>query len=160
MSKMKAAVFAACGQEVMTLMGDPQQLLPRAALLADLGIEAIITDSVASKKTSRPLPFGLWQIDPVLTVPQPLRRWSLFRNSRPSLHQVLEVASSSKHRLVMINLADTDRKELLGSKGLFQEIATACQEKRLTASTVSEMAAQLAKLNKVTPQRSILKRAA
>ncbi len=162
LSNLQATVQAASGQSVSIVVGDPQQLRSRAALLADLGIGAVIsaTQQPGPTKPPRQLPCGLWQFDPSLSVPQPRSRWSWLTARRPSLQQLLSAETSGSFKVATIDLAQATDRDLQSCEPLLQEIAEAARQQQLQLATVSAMAAALASQREVKPQRSILRRAA
>jgi len=162
LANLQAAVKAASGQDVSVVMGDPQQLRSRTALLADLGIGAVVSRSQPSgpSKPPRLLPCGLWQFEPTVSIPQPRRRWSLLPTRRPSVKQLLNADSANHQQVVAIDLGQTNGRELQGCEQLLGEIAEAHLRKQLRVATISEFAVELASRHEVKPQRSILRRAA
>ena len=162
LANFQATVQAASGQEVSVVVGDPQQLRSRAALLADLGIGAVITgiQQPGPTKPPRQLPCGLWQFDPAMTLPQPRHRWSWLTSRRPNLQQLLADETSGNLKVAAINLGQASDRDLQGCEQLLQEISESVRQQQLRVATVSEMAAELASQREVKPQRSILRRAA
>ncbi len=162
LANLQAAVQAVSGQEVSVVVGDPQQLRSRAALLADLGICAVVADSLqpGPAKPPRQLPCGLWQFDPAMSLPQASHRWSWLTARRPTLKHLLAAETSGDQKVVTIDLERANNRELQGCEQLLQEIAEASSQRQLQVATVRELALALASEREVRPQRSILRRAA
>jgi len=152
-----AAVRAVAGQQASVVVGDPRQLRPRAAMLAELGIGAVVSDgqSTFAAKPPKQLPCGLWQLEPTVRVAGTKRRWTLLPARRMSLTQVLDSRMAAEAVLIEIAADEMSRCE-----NLLHEIAQAAGEQQLVVSTVSQIAAKLASQHEVKPQRSILRVAA
>ncbi len=162
LANLQAEVLAVSGHEVSVVAGDPQELRSRAALLADLGIGAVVSGSQPSgpAKPPRLLPCGLWQFDSALNIPQPCHRWSWLTMRRPTLRHLMGSETSGKQKVVAIDLGKANSRELQGCGQLLQEIADASRQRQLNVATVSTLAALQRSKRKVKPQRSILRRAA
>lgn len=162
LSNSQLAVQAVSGHEVTTVVGDPQQLRSRAALLADLGIGAVLSHLQASQtptrqtKPPRPLPCGLWQLDSSVSIPQPRRLWSLLAGRRVTTQQL---QAAAPQQVVAIDLSSMSGRDLSSCGQLFREIADAVQRQQLRVATICELANQLASKNEIKPQRSILRAA-
>lgn len=162
LSNSQGAVQAVSGHEVSTVVGDSQQLRSRAALLADLGIGAVLSHFRASQtptsqiKPPRPLPCGLWQLDASVSIPQPRRLWSLLAGRRVTAQQLLAAAPQ---QVVAIDVSGMSGRDQSGCGQLFREIADAVQNQKLRVTTIRELATQLASKNEIKPQRSILRAA-
>ena len=162
LTNRQAAIQATSGQTVTVVWGDPEQLRARTALLDDLGITTVLASlsPATSEKPLRPLPSGLWQMTPTLSIPQPRRRWALlpFRG-RGSKHLVAK-ATSGQPLVISIEVGLLSARDLKNCVVLFEEIATANRQRLLSVVTASELVAQFATRHEVKPQRSILRRAA
>lgn len=157
LSNSQAAVQAVSGHEVSTVVGDPQQLRSRAALLADLGIGAVLSNSTTSQiKPPRPLPCGLWQLDSSVSIPRPRRLWSLLAGRRVTAQQL---QAAAPQQVVAIDLSSMSGRDLSGCGQLLREIADAVQGQQLRVATIRELGSQLASKNEIKPQRSILRAA-
>jgi len=162
LADLQAAVYAISGHKISVVAGDPEQLRSRAALLADLGIAAVVSGSQqpGPAKPPRLLPCGLWQFDPAMTLPQPRHRWSWLTARRSTLRRLLAAETSGDHKVVAIDLAQASDRDLQGYEQLLHEIADGSRQQPLRVATVRELAAELASQREVQPQRSILRRAA
>ncbi len=162
LANLQAAVRTVSGQEVTVVVGDPQQLRSRAALLADLGIGAVVSEThqTGPARPPRLLPCGLWQFDPAMNVPQLRHRWSWLTARRLTLKHLLATETSSNQKIAAIDLGQVNDRELKGCEKLLQEIAETVHQRQLQVATVSELAAELVSQREVKPQRSILRRAA
>jgi len=162
LANFQSAVQDASGQELSVVVGDPQHLRSRAALLADLGIAAVISGSCpsGSAKPPRLLPCGLWQFDPEMNIPQPRHRWSWLTARRLTLKNLLAAETSCNQKVLAFDLGRMNSRELHGCERLLQEIAEAAGQRQLQVTTVSKLAAELASRREVKPQCSILRRAA
>jgi len=160
LSRRQAAISEASGHVVTAVFGDPLQLRARTTLLADLGITAVVANCPdTDMKTPRPLPSGLWQVEPTLTIPQP-RRWGLLPVRRIKAARISASAAINQPAVISIALDQLTARELQACDVLFQEIGESQQQGLLAAVTVSELALQTASRYEVKPQRSILRRAA
>ena len=150
------------GKEVSAVLGDAQALRSRAALLADFGIRAVISDARDSTagKPPRLLPCGLWQFDTALSVPQSRGLWSVLPGRRPNVKPLLAAALAGTPQMIVIDLAQLRARELQGCLSLLSEIAAARREQQVRVTKVSDLADALSSRNVVKPQRSILRRAA
>lgn len=159
LANLQASVQAVNGQQVTTVVGDPQQLRSRAALLANLGVAAIVSapSSAAPTQAARQLPCGLWQLQPSVSLPRPSGRWSLLPRRRPSLAQLV---GERRLGVAALDLSLASPRDLRHFATLLDEIGQASRSQKLKVSTVSEIAAQLTQQSEVKPQRSILRRAA
>ncbi|NOZ39410.1 MAG: hypothetical protein GXP24_04190 [Planctomycetes bacterium] len=162
LANFQSAVQDASGQKLSVVVGDPQQLRSRTALLADLGIGAVVSGVQPSgpAKPPRLLPCGLWQFDPTMNIPQPRHRWSWLTARRPTLKNLLAAETSCNQKVLAFDLGRMNSRELHGCERLLQEIAEAAGRRQLQVETVSKLAAELASRREVKPQRSILRRAA
>lgn len=158
LANLQAGLLAVTGKPLSVVAGDPQQLRSRAAMLADLGISAVLPDQLpaAGSKPPRQLPCGLWQLDPTISLPQQRGRWSLLPTRRPSLSQAVGGATC----IVSLDLAQASSRDLQSFTRLLEEAAQGRRDQQLNVVRVSQLAAQLAQRNEVKPQRSILRRAA
>ncbi len=158
---LQASVQQLAGSPLSTVQGDAVQLRSRAALLSDLGVNAVVSETQTSQPAKpRALPCGIWQLDAVVSIPQPRGRWSVFPTRRPSVKQLLEDDGASNPRVVAIDFAAVGSRDLQSCESLLREISQAVEQQQLQVATVSTLAAELTKLHQVKPQRSILRRAA
>lgn len=161
LTSRQAEVTSVSGVPVTTIVGDSQQLRARTALLADLGISAVLSDSASAEvgKPPRLLPCGLWQLNPTVPLPQQRKKWSVLSTRRLSVEQLLARGSVSLPIVVEINLEKLAGRAWADCQNLMQEIAAANRRKLLSVATISEVVARLASQNEVKPQRSILRMA-
>jgi hypothetical protein len=137
--------------------------LPRASverLLRQSGVRAIIISNPAARVTTiRPLPFGVWEFQPHLSVPN-RRRWlsALIRNSRGLT--VAEDASPSAASIDLGRVGSLNSRSWRDVEQLVDQAAEACHGGFARAATIAELAAELADHSAARPQRSILKIAA
>ena len=161
LSNLQAGIESLTGQNVRAVAGDPQQLRARAALLADLGVTAIVSEAQAedSAKPPRQLPCGLWQLDPSIALPRARSRWSLVPSRRPTIKRLLE-GGAATGTILSIDLATAAPRDMQLFDRLMQEAAEASRQQFLSVVTISELATSLTHQHEVKPQRSILRRAA
>ena len=162
LSNRQAAVQATSGHVVSVIAGDPQQLRARAALLADLGIRAVVSQSHAAAvaKPPRLVPCGLWQLEASVTLPQRRHRWSLLPTRRLTIARLLSMNPVRQPITVAIDPGQLSGRDLHRCQQLLQDIAAAKNQQLLKVATVSEVVAQLASQHEIKPQRSILRMAA
>jgi len=162
LANLQATVLAVSGQDVSVVSGDPQQLRSRAALLADLGIVAVVSElqPPGPPKPPRQLPYGLWQFDRTMTIPQLRHRWSWLTSRRPTLKQLFAAETSGNTKVVTIDLGQAKARELQECEQLLQEIAKGSCQRQIRVTTIGQRAAELASEHAAKPQRSILRLAA
>ena len=162
----RLAALQAAGAAATTLVvGKPQLLRSRTAVLAEQGIRAVLTGSVerSTEAKSRPLPCGLWQLAPNVQVPQ-LRRlplWWPFH--RTSARQLIAAGTATGAIIVAVQSAQLGRssaRSLQQIEKLLREVAWAASRNQLALTTVGQIVAELAIAREVKPQRSILRLAA
>jgi len=159
-----SAVAAAGGASTPLVVGDPRLLRPRAAILAEQGIAGIFApqQNGSTPAKLRPLPCGLWQLEPSFCIPPKRSLLNFWTRRCPSTKQLLATAGADT-TLVMVQSSEFGRSgasALQGLEKLLREISWAASRDQLTVSTVGEMLAELADQRAVKPQRSILRAAA
>lgn len=158
-TNLQAGLQAISGTEVSVVAGEPHQLRSRAALLADMGISVVVplAPSTSEAKQPRQLPYGLWQLDPTVTLPRARTRWSLLPARRPCVAQLTSAGPSSLAALTLSQASNSDVNSYLK---LLQEVATSSRQDEIKVVTAGQMATALSSQNETKPQRSILRRAA
>ncbi len=161
LANLQAGVQAITNQSLSVVAGDPQHLRSRASLLANLGIRAVVADGHVQDVTTtlRQLACGLWQFEKSLGFPGQRKRWSFLPTRQPSLLQLVGGDANSP-RVVAINLGEANSNDEKVFTQLLQEAAQASREQTLKVVSIGELADQLTDQHEVTPQRSILRRAA
>lgn len=162
LASLQAEVTSTFGRHSSVVAGDGQQLRSRAGVLAEMGIGAVVStfSTSESDKPARPLPCGLWQLDPTCNIPQPRSRWSILPARQPNAKKLCTAGVAGAPQIIAVDLANLGRRDLHGCASLVGEVAEACQRQELRVAKISELAAELTKRNEVKPQRSILRRAA
>jgi len=158
------AVFRCTGNNLSLAAGDPELLRPRTAILADRGIRGVLsTASPRSGGTSpKLLPSGLWQLDPLLELPQTslLGRWLPMR--RVIAKKILGCERSGEVFVIRIDasrLSRANARTLQSFDALLREFSWAASCDKVALVTAGEVIAQLTKSRKVKPQQSILRAA-
>jgi len=164
LSSRISALNTASGTPTQLVVGDPQLLRSRAAILAEQGISGIFSerpDSSAPAKL-RPLPCGLWQLEPSFCIPPKRSLFNFLSRRCPSTKQLLATEGANT-TLVLVQSAELGQagaRALQGLEKLLREISWAASRDQLVVSTVGETLAELANQRAVKPQQSILKAAA
>jgi len=164
LSSRIVALANASGISTCMVVGEPQLLRSRAAILAEQGITGVFSErqDCSTPAKLRPLPCGLWQLEPSFCIP-PRRSWINFLTRRcPSTKQLL-ASKGENTTFVMVQSADFgqgDARVLQSLEKLLREISWAASRAQLIVSTVGETLAELANQRVVKPQQSILKDAA
>jgi|GEM_PF-4182852 len=151
------------GQNCSVVMGDPQALRARTALLADQGITAVVAVAPPSRQAAHPprqLPCGLWQLEPTHSLPRPRSRWALLPARHLAMPQLLKSRTAAQPAVIAIAPEQLSSRNLKNCEDLLRAISAAQRGQELTVVTISALAAQLASQHAVKPQRSILRRAA
>jgi len=159
-----SALAAASEASLSLVVGDPQLLRPRAAILAEQGILGVFAprQNCLAPAKLRPLPCGLWQLEPSFCIPPKRTLVNFWARGCPSTKQLLATAGAGT-MLVMVQSAELGQagaRALQGLEKLLREISWAASREQLIVSTVGEMLAELADQRTVKPQRSILRSAA
>ena len=162
LSDRQAALQTIAGKTASVVVGDPVQLRARSALLANLGIEAVVADGTSAEASHQPrqLPCGLWQFRPAVALPRTRHRWSLLPARRLTAAQLLATASAFQPQLLAIDVAKMSVRAWQDCERLVQEIAAAVKNRQAALLSIREAAAKLTSQRAVKPQRSILRRAA
>ena len=163
LATLQQEVRASLGQGIAAAVGNAQELRSRAAVLADFGICAVLSDArdSAAGKPPRLLPCGLWQFQPACHIPYRSRGlWSFLPARRPILKQMLATAAAGNPQVIAIDCGQLGRRELDGCVSLLREIAEARRRQQIRVAKISALATELTSRNAVKPQRSILRRAA
>ncbi len=159
-----AALSAAAETRAQLVVGDPQLLRSRAAILAEQGIEGVFFDQQdrSSPAKPRPLPCGLWQFRPSVSLTQKRRLVSLLLGRHPTVKRLVAI-ESAETQLLMVRSAELGRTGAGGLQRLeklLREISWAASRDQLLVSTVRNTLAELSNQRAVKPQRSILRVAA
>jgi hypothetical protein len=151
--------FNSAGPPISTIQLDAS--LPRGnfeRLLRPAGVRAVVTTAAAGGTSSmRPLPFGIWEFVPQLTVPR-TGLWSSLFSAKKTLMPLLGAP--------VVASIDLGRVGSASSRGwhkverLVQQAAAACREGAARNLTIAELAAKLSGKTQARPQRSILRMAA
>jgi len=158
------ALAAASGASTHLVVGSPQLLRPRAAILAEQGITGVFAqqkDGPTPVKL-RPLPCGLWQLEPSFCIPPKRSLINFWARRCPSTKQLL-ATGGTETTLVMVQSSEFGRsgaRALQGLEKLLREISWAASRDQLIVTTVGETLIKLADGRAVKPQRSILRAAA
>ena len=150
--------FEAAGRAVATLCVDAE--LPRGQVerqLAQQGVGAIVTGAASEAAAIRPLPFGVWQMEPAGTLPSQ-RRW--FRRVGGVPQDFFSTVASPM--VASVDLAAVGATESRGWRELEKAIdqaATAVDRGQIRMATVADLTAELARQGASRPQRSILRAA-
>ena len=142
------------------MVGDPQLLRSRAAILAEQGISGVFSERSgrSSPALPRPLPCGLWHLEPSFCIPRKFRLANLLGKRRLSAKHLL-ADGRAKTTLVMVQSADLGHAGARGLRGiekLLREISWAASRHQLIVSTVGELLAELVSQRTVKPQQAIL----
>ncbi|MCH2115810.1 MAG: hypothetical protein MK171_12980 [Pirellulales bacterium] len=160
-----AALRDATRTDYSLVVGDANELRKRASVLADNGISAILSspDARTGPAAPRPLACGLWQLQASWEQPFPRRRWRSFL-PRPSIARaVIAAGATCGTTFAVISAAQLGRqstRSLHAIEKMLHEVANAVSSKRLAVVKLSEVVSGLMRHRKITPQRSILRRAA
>jgi len=150
--------FNSAGLPISTIQLDAS--LPRGnfeRLLRQAGVRAVVTAAAGGTPSMRPLPFGIWEFVPQLTVPR-TGLWSSLFSAKKTLMPLLGAP--------VVASIDLGRVGSAGSRGwreverLVQQAAAACREGAARSLTIAELAAELSGKTQARPQRSILRMAA
>ncbi|MCG8451081.1 MAG: hypothetical protein MI725_16050 [Pirellulales bacterium] len=160
-----AALRSLSGVETTLVVGDAAELRPRTAILAQQGVGAILSScpAPASQAAPRPLPCGLWQLQPSLSLPLPRRLWRLLPAGRCTAKQLVALGMSNGPILILINaakLCEASPRGLQAFEKLLREVSWAARYRQLTLARMSDVVAELASQRRIKPQRSILHAAA
>lgn len=159
-----ATLSDASEADAQLLVGDPQLLRSRATILAELGIVGVFFDQQdrSTPAKPRPLPCGLWQLQPSICLPQKRRLANLLSRRQTSVKRLLAL-DTAETAILMVRSAELGRsgaRALRGLEKLLREISWAASRDQLIVSTVGETLAELTSQRVVKPQRSILRVAA
>lgn len=149
----------ASSDDVTMILGKASHLRNRAAILAREGIGAILDPSLVKAPNPKPLPCGLWQLQPAMRLPQPSSIWKLLSKSKMSLNKLTAFTKS----IVLIDageLNSLNARKILSIENFLKEISHTASRGQISVSTVSCLISDLADQRKIKPQRSILRRAA
>jgi hypothetical protein len=158
-----AGLTKSTGAAPTLVVGDLQAMRPRMTTLSQHSVGAIFSNTLplADAKGSRPLPCGLWQLNP--TVRWPKRRLSRWLPSRSTSIKDLCASASEGAVLVSIESAELERvsaRSLQNIEKLLRELSWSASRGQMQIATVSEIVADLVSQREVRPQRSILRTAA
>jgi len=159
-----SALTAASGVATHLVVGDPQLLRPRAAILAEQGITGVFAQKKDGPTPAklRPLPCGLWQLEPSFCIPPKRSLINFWARRCPSTKQLLATGGTDT-TLVMVQSSEFGRsgvRALQGLEKLLREISWAASRDQLIVTTVGETLVKLADGRAAKPQRSILRAAA
>jgi len=159
-----SALSVASGTSTHLVVGDPQLLRTRAAVLAEQGITGIFSErqDCSAPAKLRPLPCGLWQLEPSFCIPPKRSLINFLARRCPSMKQ-LQAAKGAHTTLVMVQSAELGKagaRALRRLEKLLREISWASSRAQMTVSTVGETLAELSEQRAIKPQQSILKAAA
>lgn len=160
-----AALRDSAGTGCSLVVGNVTELRKRASVLADNGIGAILSSpsTLARPAAPRPLACGLWQLHPSWDLPLPRRHWRSLLPG-PSIARAIVAAGATIGTTVAVISAaqlergSTRRRQMVEKR--LREVARAASDNQLAVVSLSEVVSQLASQRKITPQRSILRRAA
>ncbi|NOY41142.1 MAG: hypothetical protein GXP26_04810 [Planctomycetes bacterium] len=159
-----AAIRAKTGRSIKLVVGDPQSLRVRAALLAEQGIGGIFsTQQDRTSTRSRPLPCGLWQLELNVRIPlvRSFSQW--FTSRRVSAKQLISAGSLGETTLVAVDtgkLGTSNARSLQAFEKMLCEVSWAASRNQLVVTTAGAIVAELTSQQAVKPQRSILRVAA
>jgi len=164
LSSRISALTAVSGTSTHLVVGDPQLLRSRVSILAEQGVTGIFSErqDCSTPAKLRPLPCGLWQLEPSFCIPPKRSLINFLARRCPSTKQIL-AAMGANTTLVMVQSAELGRagaRALQGLEKLLREISWASSRDQLIVSTVGETIAELADQRAVKPQQSILRSAA
>jgi hypothetical protein len=125
--------------------------------LSSAGISAVVADIAGP--AVRPLPLGMWQFTPRITLPVERRWWQLF-------HRSVQLIQGEPSQLPTVATIDLSRLAAIGPRAWqacdveLASVADANKRGALAIGAVAEIAASLAEARAAKPQRSILRAAA
>ena len=159
-----SALTAASGTSTHLVVGDPQLLRSRVAILAEQGVTGIFAErqNCSTPAKLRPLPCGLWQLEPGFCIPPKRSLLNLLVRRCPTTKQLLAVKEANP-TLVMVQSTELGRagaRALQGLEKLRREMSWASSRAQWMVATVGETVAELADHRAVQPQQSILRSAA
>jgi len=147
--------------QATVIVGDPRQLRSRMSILAEQGIRAIVAQPSSPEAVgSRPLPCGLWKLEPTFWLPQPRRLSGLLPPPRLSVARLMAVGGT---HVVVIDASAPNRmsaRQLQRIERFLEDLSEVARRKQISICSVNEIVANLAGLREVKPQRSILRVAA
>jgi len=151
--------FNSAGPPISTIQLNAS--LPRGnfeRLLRQAGVRAVVTTAAPGGNLSmRPLPFGIWEFVPQLTVPK-TGLWSRLFSAKKTLMPRLGAPVVASIDLVRVgSVSSRGCREV---ERLVQQAAAACREGAARSLTIAELAAELSGKTQARPQRSILRMAA
>ncbi len=162
--KRLTAMQACSGAEVHLVAGDPSALRTHAAILAEQGIRAVLSNSEQRTGSSShtPLPCGLWQMNFGAVIPR--RKWlaRLIVGNQGLLRQVTKLSAIAQPLFVSIDayaVAHTSARSLQQLEKLLQSISLSASRQQVNVVTIGEILSELSANRVSRPQQSILRAA-
>ena len=162
--KRLAAMRGCSGADIQLVAGDPAVLRPYAAILAEQGIQAVLSnsDERSASSSHTPLPCGLWQMNFGAVIPR--RSWlaKLVAGNQSVLRQITKLSAIDQPLLVSIDaaaVAHMSARSLQQLDKLLQSISLFASRQQLNVVTIPELVAELTASRVSRPQQSILKAA-
>ena len=144
------------------VMGDPEVLRSRLAFLSEQGVGGILStkQSRRGRQAIRPLPCGLWQLEPTIKVAPARPLFDLLFPRRLSVKQVAAVRTVHFLYVDAEVLQRMSARRFRGVEEFLRDLSVAQSQNQLTVCCASETVASLACPREAKPQRSILRVAA
>lgn len=163
--RKRLAAMRSCGDvNIQLVAGDPVALRPHSAILAEQGIQAVLSNSEerACPSSHTPLPCGLWQMNFGAQIPR--RSWlaSLLSGNQAVLRQISKMSAMDQPLLVSIDasaVAHTSARSLQQLDKLLQSISLSASRQEVNIVTIGEIVAGLTASRVSRPQQSILRAA-
>lgn len=160
--KQLGAIENCLGSEIRLVAGEPADLRHHAAILADQGIQGVISNQVKSVSTPchSPLPCGLWQLDFATSIPHGSWMSRILGGSVWS--RISKIIAKEPTVIVSVDatrMAHASTRGLQGLERLLGQVSHVASQRELRITTAGEIAAELAASRVSRPQHSILRAA-